>query len=67
MRPDSPIVTADYAATNAMQFGDYIVQPQDLPMFQIYQCSLNMTDLCLRELSVGEPTGKYGLQVPHPH
>jgi hypothetical protein len=59
------IVAANYADTNAIQFGDYIVQPRDLPIYQIYQCSLNMTDLCMRPLSLGERNGQYGLQVPH--
>jgi len=59
------IVTASYADTNSIQFGDYIVQPRDLPMYQIYQCSLNLTDLCMRPLSVGERNGQYGVHVPH--
>ncbi len=59
------IVDASYADTNAIQFGDYIVQPRDLPMYQIYQCNLNMTDLCMRPLSLGERNGQYGVHVPH--
>ncbi len=59
--PGNPIVTADSNTSAAMWFGEYVVQPQDLPMFQIYQCKLDMIELCMRELASGETNGKYGL------
>jgi len=61
--PGNRFVTAGFEASIAMQRGAYTVQPQDLPMFQIYQCNLNMnmTELCMRELPAGEVNGRYGL------
>jgi hypothetical protein len=59
--PDNPIVTPDYDDSAAMKAGLYVVQPQDLPVFQIYQCKLDMIELCMRELPAGETNGKYGL------
>jgi hypothetical protein len=59
--PGNPYVTASVEASLAMERGEYVVQPQDLPMFQIYQCNLNMTELCMRELPAGDVNGRYGL------
>lgn len=58
--PGNRFVTASVVSSIAMQRGEYAVQPQDLPMFQIYQCDLNLTELCIRELTVGEVNGRYG-------
>lgn len=60
-RPENPIVLADYAATDAIQSGNYIVQPRDLPVFEIYQCDLNMINLCMRELAAGDRNGSVGV------
>jgi hypothetical protein len=58
----NPVVVADFDASEAIQTGKYIVQPQDLPMYQIYQCDLTMTRLCMRKLAAGEANGRYGVQ-----
>jgi hypothetical protein len=60
--PGNPFVVADFATSDALQTGRYIVRPQDLPMEQIYQCDLSMTRLCIRPLTAGEPNGRYGIQ-----
>jgi hypothetical protein len=57
VRPGSPVVAASPEIVGQMELGTYVVQRQDLPLFQIYQCSPSMTDLCLRELRAGEQTG----------
>ena len=54
-------VVADNALSEAMKAGDYLVTPHDLPMFEIYQCNLNMTELCMRALSPGETNGRVGV------
>lgn len=59
--PGNTIVAADPQTVAAMRFGAYVVQPQDLPMFQMFQCKLDMVGLCMRELAAGETNGKYGL------
>jgi hypothetical protein len=48
-----------------MEAGEYIVQPGDLPMAQIYQCDDNdLTQLCLRQLAAGEANGRIGYHPP---
>jgi hypothetical protein len=47
-----------------MEHGDYLVQPQDLPLAQIYQSDeSDLTRLAIRSLSAGERNGRIG---PHP-
>jgi hypothetical protein len=58
---DNRIVTASSETADAIESGEYVVQPGDLPIFQIYQCDLNMTELCMRELARGEKNGSVGL------
>jgi hypothetical protein len=59
--PGNFIVTASAESADAMEAGEYVVQPGDLPIFQIFQCDLNMTELCMRELVPGEKNGRVGL------
>jgi hypothetical protein len=59
--PGNRIVTASGETADAIESGEYVVQPGDLPIFQIYQCDLNMTELCMRELAPGEKNGSVGL------
>jgi hypothetical protein len=47
------IVAANETDANHMMIGDYVVRPEDLPLWQIFQCGPKETDLCLRPLSVG--------------
>lgn len=53
----SSVVAATAEAVDEMQLGVYTVQPSDLPLFQIYQCAVNGTKLCMRELHAGEKNG----------
>jgi hypothetical protein len=45
----------------AMEHGDYIVRPEDLPMAEIYQADeSDLTKLAIRSLSAGERNGRIG-------
>lgn len=52
----NPIVMNDWRLISQVQNGKYIVQPHDLPLFEIYQCGSNVTDLCVHELAAGDTT-----------
>jgi hypothetical protein len=57
VQSENPFVMADQDAANAASQGrEYIVKPQDLPLFEIYQCDRNLTQLCVRGLTAGENT-----------
>ncbi len=58
--PGNPDVLSDYDLAVAMENGEYTVQPQDLPVYQVYQCSLSGTDLCIRSLEAGEDNDRLG-------
>jgi hypothetical protein len=63
--PGNRIVTTSSESADAIESGDYVVQPVDLPIFQIYQCDVDMSVLCMRELASGERNGSVGLQPIH--
>jgi hypothetical protein len=61
----SPLVVSTVDDSETMQFGNYFVQPEDLPLKQIYQCdSSDLARLCIRELAAGELNGRLGYK-PH--
>ena len=62
--PGNKIALADFRFVNAAESGTYVVQPGDLPVFEIYQCKPDLTELCMRELSPGERNGSAG---QHPY
>ena len=47
-----------------MEDGDYSVQPQDLPVYQVYQCDDTDTVLCVVPLEAGEDNDEMGV---HPN
>jgi hypothetical protein len=51
--PGNRFVAASDDDANRMMLGDYVVQPDDLPLWQIYQCGPMEVDLCLRPLRAG--------------
>lgn len=59
------IVMSNAYAADQAQAGVYFVRAEDLPLFEIYQCDLNMTELCMRELTAGERNGAVGVQLAH--
>jgi hypothetical protein len=61
----SPLNTDDSDASQQMEAGEYVVQPEDLPMAQIYQCDeSDLTRLCVRQLAAGEANGRIGYHPP---
>jgi hypothetical protein len=66
-RPENGIVAANFEDTDAIESGTYIVQPQDLPMFEIYQCQPDLIELCMRELVAGERNGRVGYHPAFRH
>ena len=51
--PDGRLVASSSEDTNRMMLGNYVVQPEDLPLWQIFQCGPWDIDLCLRPLQAG--------------
>jgi hypothetical protein len=61
----SPLNTDDSDASQQMEAGEYVVQPEDLPMAQIYQCDeSDLATLCVRQLAAGELNGRIGYHPP---
>jgi hypothetical protein len=58
--PGNPYVLSNYGLAVDTEQGDYIVQPRDLPVYQIYQCTAAGTDLCIRSLEAGEENDHLG-------
>jgi hypothetical protein len=65
-RRGNPYVMTNDRDNAAMEDGDYTVRTQDLPAWQIYQCSLAGTDLCIRPLSAGEDNDETGVHPDVP-
>ncbi|MGA8556767.1 MAG: hypothetical protein WB630_20330 [Candidatus Acidiferrales bacterium] len=59
--PDNPIVMPEFDPTSDMEDGTYEVRPEDLPAYQVYQCSLSGKDLCIRPLEAGEMNDRLGV------
>ena len=57
----NPYVMSSYDDAVDMENGEYTVQPEDLPAYQVYQCSLSGTDLCIRPLAAGEDNDRTGI------
>ena len=57
----SPYNLGNYDLSVDMEAGEYIVQPQDLPVYQIYQCTESGTVLCIRPLQAGEQNNRLGV------
>ncbi len=61
----SPVAIDDSDTSQQMEAGEYVVQPGDLPMAQIYQCNdQDLTQLCIRQLAAGETNGRIGYHPP---
>jgi len=44
-----------------MEDGSYELQPEDLPAYQVYQCSADQKQLCIRPLEAGEMNDDLGI------
>jgi hypothetical protein len=59
--PGNPYVMSDYDLVVDMEDGTYEVQPEDLPAYQLYECSPDGTKLCIRPLVAGEENDRFGI------
>jgi hypothetical protein len=51
----------DYGLAVDMEEGHYVVQPRDLPLYQVYQCTNTGTELCVAPLKAGEENDSMGV------
>jgi hypothetical protein len=61
-RPNG-IVAWQYAQSWAMQSGGYVVQPEDLPLYQIDVCATAGRGICVTPLRAGDKLRNTWLQV----
>jgi hypothetical protein len=59
--PGNKYAMSDFEDVASMEAGDYQMQPEDLPAYQIYQCSEDWTRLCIRPLEAGELNDRLGV------
>jgi len=59
--PGNPYAMSDYADAVSMENGEYEVQPEDLPAYDVYECSLSGTDLCIAPLHAGDDNDSLGV------
>jgi hypothetical protein len=59
--PGNPYVLPDYEDATDTEEGTYVVQPQDLPIYQVYQCTETGLNLCIRPLEAGEQNNRLGV------
>ena len=50
----NPYQMEDGDSTAEMEDGSYVVKPEDLPAYQVFQCGPSYPDLCIRALASGE-------------
>ena len=59
--PGNPYVLTDYELVVEMEEGDYTVTDEDLPVYQMYQCTQSGTVLCVRPLEADEDNDRLGV------
>jgi len=59
--PGNPYVMSSSEDTVAMEEGSYVVKPEDLPAYQVYQCDVSGTLLCISPLEAGEENDSLGV------
>jgi hypothetical protein len=59
--PGNPYVLPDYETATDTEEGTYVVQPADLPISQVYQCTDTGLVLCIRPLKAGEQNNSAGV------
>jgi len=57
--PGNGIVTTSFTDSSDIESGTYVVKSQDLPAYQVYQCS--PFTLCIRKLEAGEKNDRFGI------
>jgi hypothetical protein len=61
--PHNGVVVSCDADSSALQLGYYLVQEQDLPLYEVYFCREDSLDLCVRSLKAGDLSGRTCRQV----
>jgi hypothetical protein len=51
---ENPFQMEDGESSSEMEDGTYVVQPEDLPAYQVFQCGPKWSDLCIRPLKAGQ-------------
>lgn len=64
--PGNPYCMTDYDSAADMEEGAYEMSAEDLPAYQVYQCSVTGSDLCIRPLKEGEVNDRLGIHPPGP-
>jgi hypothetical protein len=59
--PHNPYAMFSFDAAVDMEDGSYELQSEDLPAYQVYQCSANQKQLCIRPLQAGEMNDDLGI------
>ena len=59
--PGNRYVLPDYEVATNTEEGTYVVQPSDLPIYQVYQCTDTGLVLCIRPLQAGEENNRLGV------
>jgi hypothetical protein len=59
--PNNPRAMFDFDDTADMEDGTYEAQDNDLPAYQVYQCSASGKELCIRPLAAGEMNDRLGV------
>lgn len=62
--PGSLYAMFSFDSAVSMEDGSYELQPEDLPAYQVYQCSADQKQLCIRPLAAGEMNDDLGV---HPN
>jgi hypothetical protein len=57
----NPYVISNYETATDTEDGTYEVQPEDLPISQVYQCTESGLVLCIRPLKAGEANNRLGV------
>jgi hypothetical protein len=64
--PDNGIVLDELADVDAVGGGTYVVQSRDLPIYVVYTCDSGLTEICSRQLQLGETVSKDRESAPSP-
>ncbi len=61
VNPGNLYAMSSFDSTADMEDGSYEIQPEDLPAYQVYQCSPDEKQLCIRPLEAGEMNDRLGV------
>jgi hypothetical protein len=65
--PGNRIVASAQPVARSFETGTYQVQPEDLPLVDIYPCGQSLVDICILKLQAGEFVGRAALQERFGH